>query len=86
MSIFKPAVNQIAFLKAGVLGFQGSGKTYLAFELALGLHKYIKATKPIMFLDSETGSDFGIPRCKEAGIELSVSIDKSFITLFPAIK
>ena len=85
MGIFKPAENQIAYLKAGIMGFQGSGKTYLAFEIAIGLHKYIKATKPIMFLDSETGSDWGIPRCKKEGIGLEVAKDKSFITLMSAI-
>jgi hypothetical protein len=85
MSIFKPAQNEIAFLKAGIMGFQGTGKTYTALTLAIGLHKHIKAKKPIMFLDSETGSSWGIDRCKKEGIELEVAKDKSFITLLPAL-
>jgi len=86
MSIFKPAKNEIAFLKAGIMGFQGTGKTYTALTLAIGLHKHIKATKPIMFLDSETGSSWGIDRCNKEGIALEVAKDKSFITLIPALE
>ena len=37
--LLKPAQNQTAYLKAGILGFQGSGKTYTATRLASGLAK-----------------------------------------------
>jgi len=62
MGLFKPAANQQAFLKAGFLGFQGSGKTYTAVDLAIGLCKYIKGKRGVAMLDSETGSDWAVPR------------------------
>ena len=84
-SIFTKAQNQSAYLKAGILGFQGSGKTYTAVEIALGLHKHVGSTKPIMFLDTETGSDWAIPRCEEAGVELMVAKTKAFSDLLEGI-
>ena len=81
MSIFKPAENLAAFLKAGFYGAQNSGKTYIAVDMAIGLHKHIKAKKPIMFLDTETGSDWAIPKCKEAGIKLEVAKTRAFKNL-----
>ena len=70
MGLLKPVQNQSACLKAGVYGTQGAGKTYTATSIAIGLHKHIKSEKPIAFFDTETGSDFVLPRFKEAKIEL----------------
>jgi hypothetical protein len=78
MSIFKRAENQTAYLKAGFQGFQGTGKTYTALSLALGLHQMCKSDKPIMFIDTETGSDWAIPRCNQLGIELHVAKTRAF--------
>lgn len=83
---FKKATNQTAYLKAGLLGFQGSGKTYTAVEIAIGLHKLCKSDKPIYFLDTETGSDWAIPRFREAGIELMVDKTKAFADLLAGVK
>jgi len=83
---FKSAKNQSAFLKAGLLGFQGSGKTYTAVEIAIGLHKYCKSDKPIFFLDTETGSDWAIPRFRDAGIELMVDKTRAFGDLLAGIE
>jgi len=59
ISILKPAQNQTAYLKAGIMGFQGSGKTYTATRIASGLAKLSKKEKPkIAFFDTEKGSDF----------------------------
>jgi hypothetical protein len=70
-----------AYLKAGLFGFQGSGKTRTATELAFGLHRHIKSAKGVVFIDTETGSDFMIPRFKEAGIELHVDKTRAFADL-----
>lgn len=70
MGILKKAVNEQAFLKAGMLGFPGSGKTYTAATLAIGLSKKIGDNKPIAFFDTETGSDFLVSRFNAEGIEL----------------
>lgn len=77
-SLLKPAVNQTAYLKAGILGFAGSGKTYTAAELAIGLSKDIGDDKPVAFFDTETGSDFLIPKFKQAGVELLVAKTRAF--------
>jgi hypothetical protein len=80
MGLLRPATNQTAFLKAGILGFAGSGKTFTAKELAVGLAKLIGAKK-VAFFDTETGSDFLIPAFNEAGIELLVLKSRSFADL-----
>lgn len=85
MSIFRAATNQSAFLKCGILGFQGSGKTYTAVDIAIGFHKHLKADKPVMFLDTETGSDWAIPRFTSAGIELQVAKSRAFRDLVNGI-
>jgi hypothetical protein len=86
MTEFKPAINESAFLKAGFWGFQGSGKTYTAVEVAIGLHKYAKSDKPIAFIDTETGSDWAIPKFKSAGIELDVAKTRAFKDLIDLTK
>lgn len=77
MPLLKPAVNQTAFLKVGIFGFEGSGKTFTAMNIAIGICKLIK-NKRIAFFDTETGSDFQIERVKKAGLELGVIKSRSF--------
>lgn len=90
--LFKPSTNQQAYLKAGIMGFAGSGKTFTAAEIAIGLHlllqehKYPGFDKPIFFLDTETGSDWVAPKFADNGIELSTAKTRAFKDLIPAIK
>lgn len=92
MSLFKKAEMTSAYLKAGLMGFAGSGKTYTATELAIGLVKLMKtkklpgADKPVFFIDTETGSDWQQPRFEAEGIELQVLKSKSFADLAQAMK
>lgn len=86
MSIFKKATNTMAFAKVGILGFAGSGKTRTASEIAVGLHKAIGSEKPILFIDTETGSDFVLPIFKKHGIELLVSKTRAFKDLAEGLK
>lgn len=92
MALFKKAVNSSAYLKAGLMGFAGAGKTRTAAELAIGLTLYMKERKlpegsrPIFFLDTETGSDFIAERVREAGIELFSSKTRAFVDLKAAVK
>lgn len=85
MGLLREATNQSAFLKVGILGFQGSGKTYTAVEIALGLHEHIGATKPVAFVDTETGSDWAIPRFQAKGISLTVAKTRAFRDLLAII-
>jgi hypothetical protein len=78
MKLLKEAVNDAAFLKAGIFGFQGAGKTFTASQIAIGLHKYIKSTKPIAFVDTETGSSYVKPHFDKAGIKLVAAKTRAF--------
>lgn len=83
--LFKPAVPQNAYLKAGILGFAGSGKTYTATLIAIGLHKLIKSKKPVCFIDTETGSDYALKQFEKDKIKLLVSKSRSFSEMLKLI-
>lgn len=87
MSLFKTAQNQMCFAKVGIFGFAGSGKTRTATDMAIGIAKTYcgDSPKPIYFIDTETGSDFMIPRVKDAGLELRVLKSRAFTMLCRAI-
>lgn len=91
MSLFKPAEVTSAYMKLGLLGFQGSGKTKTASKIVIGLVQYMRehgisyANKPVMFLDTETGSDWLIPHFKAAGIKLEAAKTRSFADLLTAV-
>jgi hypothetical protein len=85
-NLFKEAKNEMAFAKIGMQGFNGSGKTFTASKIAIGLHKYANLKKPVAFLDTETGSDFVIPEFKAAKVELVVFKSRAFVDLVAAIK
>lgn len=78
MGLLKKATNQTSFLKCGIHGFQGSGKTRTATEIAIGLALTIGDKKPVGFFDSETGSDFMIKHYDAAGLELLVHKSRAF--------
>jgi hypothetical protein len=92
MSIFKPAVNGQAFLKMGLMGFAGDGKTYTAAQVGIGLVELMRrrglpmGDRPAFFLDTETGSDWVKPRFDEANIPLMVAKTRAFVDLVAAVK
>lgn len=73
MSLLKPASNRMAYAKVGIYGSAGSGKTRTASEIAIGIHKVIKSTKPIAAFDTEPAFGFVLPLFQKAGIELLVA-------------
>lgn len=83
MSPFKPAVNQQAYVKAGLLGFAGSGKSTTAMELCSGIAELEK--KPIFYIDTENGSDFFVSRMKARGIGFEVWKTRAFVDLCTAV-
>lgn len=85
MGLLKPAVNQTAYLKTGLLGFEGSGKTRTAVELAIGMTKLVGGKK-VGFFDTEKGSDFHVERFKAEGLELYSVKSKAFKDLVDTIK
>lgn len=86
LRLLKPAMNTTAFLKVGILGFAGSGKTFTASEIAIGLCKKLTDKRPVAFFDTETGSDFLIPKFKKAGVEFLVVKSRSFMDLMDFMK
>lgn len=91
LTIFNKATNRQAYLKAGIMGFAGDGKSYTATQIAIGLVHYMRelelplGDKPAMFLDTETGADWVMPMFQKADIELQVAKTRAFIDLVPAI-
>lgn len=73
MGMLKPATNKQAFAKVGIYGTAGSGKTRTATEIAIGLHKAIGSTKPIVAFDTEPAFSFVLPLYQKAGIELLIA-------------
>lgn len=73
MSMIKPATNRMAYSKVGIYGTAGSGKTRTATEIAIGLHKAIKSTKPVVAFDTEPAFSFVLPIFQANGIELLVA-------------
>lgn len=92
MTIFTKALNRQAYLKMGLMGFAGDGKTFTATKVAIGLINYMRekgletGNKPAMFLDTETGSDWVMPMFEAEGIELNVAKTRAFTDLVPAIR
>ena len=92
MSIFETARSSSAYLKMGIMGKQGSGKSYTAAEVTIGLVHHLKelgvdyADKPVAFFDTETGSDWLIPKFNASGIPLVVAKKRSFADLLTAVR
>ena len=85
MGILKKASNTMAYFKAGFLGFPGSGKTYTSTLLAIGICQTTGA-KSVCFFDTETGSDFLLPKLKKEGLEVYQVKARSFTDLLQTIK
>jgi hypothetical protein len=85
MGLLKKAENKMAYFKAGILGFPGSGKTYTASLLAIGICNTVKNNK-IAFFDTETGSDFLIGKLQDAGMEVYQHKGRAFSDLLTYLK
>ncbi|MGE4043365.1 MAG: AAA family ATPase [Acetobacteraceae bacterium] len=79
-----------AFLKMGIYGGTGSGKTYTACLVARGLAQLVKertgVQPPVKFLDTETGSAWVRPMFKEAGIRFQSAQTRAFSDLLQAVR
>ena len=91
MTLFQKATDTNAFLKMGIFGFAGSGKTMTATLTAIGLIEYMRerdmplAQKPLFFLDTEQGSNWVRRRIEAAGIELFTAKTRAFSDLLDAV-
>lgn len=85
MGLFSKAVNEQGYLKAGFMGFPGSGKSYTATDLAIGLVKKLGDTRPVFALDTEKGFDYLTQKFDKAGVELQIARTRAFVDLIAAI-
>ncbi len=85
MALLRPAFNQTAYLKVGIQGFEGSGKTFLACSFAMGMSKII-GTPKVAYFDTEKGSDFWVKKFAEKGIQLDVLRSRSFADLLTVMR
>lgn len=72
MKFLKKATNKMAYAKIGFYGQAGSGKTYTAAQVAIGLHKFANLNKPIAMFDTEPAASFIKPYFDQAGIDFYV--------------
>lgn len=90
MALFKKVENTNAYLKMGIYGDAGSGKTYTASQVAKGLAAHIKEVTgkapPVMFIDTETGLPWVKPLFEAAGIELLGAQTRAFSDLREAVR
>lgn len=89
MSLLQKFEPRQAYLKMGIMGLAGSGKTYTATETAIGLVELMRqrglTPGPVAFVDTETGSDWTGPKMQEAGIDLMVSRTRSLSDLIDIV-
>ena len=91
MSLFSKGMNSASFLKMGLMGFAGSGKTHTACLVAIGLYQAAAkkgmpyAGKPVYFIDTERGSDFIIELFDKAGVPIEVAKTRAFADLKEAM-
>lgn len=79
--------NDQGYLKAGILGYQKSGKSYTATKLAIGVRAYFKLDGPIAMFDTESGSGYLADMVrKETGQELLGVRARSFAALMQFAK
>lgn len=78
---FAEARMEQGFAKIGILGFAGSGKTYTGHNVARGLHKLIKSKKPVVCIETESGSDFMVRLYRSEGIPFEVAKTRAFADL-----
>jgi hypothetical protein len=84
--IFHESRPQSAFVKMGIYGEAGTGKTFTSTRVVIGLHHYIKSTQPVFFMDTETGSDFVRDKIsKETGLKMQIAKTRAFADLLTAI-
>lgn len=78
---FNELKNTRPFLKMALEGFAGSGKTFTSAKIAIGLHKYIKSDKPIVWYDTEKALKALKPFFDKAGIKVLTRESRSLADL-----
>jgi hypothetical protein len=85
-AFFTKIGNTKPYFKAAFEGEPGTGKSWSAALVAIGLHQKIKSTKPIVLIDTEKAAKFLVPLFEEHGIEAMVRETHSLADLVKAMK
>lgn len=92
MSLFTACTGEQAYLKMGIMGFAGSGKSTTATNVACGLVKRLRergieaGNKPVFFVDTENGAEWVHPILAREGIELMTAKTRAFTDLVKAVQ
>lgn len=85
-NFFTAIGNTKPYFKAAFEGEPGTGKSWSAALVAIGLHKKIGSKKPIVLIDTEKAAKFLVPLFQEHGIEAMVRETHSLADLVTAMK
>ena len=80
-SFFTGLDNTKPYFKAALQGFAGSGKTFTAAQLAIGLHKRIGSKLPVVIFDTEKAAKFLKPIFAKAKIPVLLRESRSLADL-----
>lgn len=84
-SFFTDIGNTKPYFKAAFEGDPGTGKSWTSALVAIGIHKMIKSTKPIVIIDTEKASKFLVDLFAEHGIKAMVRESQSLADFVKAI-
>lgn len=76
-SFFSDLKNDTPYLKMALEGFSGTGKTLTSVKIALGLHKQIGSTKPIIAYDTERAFRALGDEFQQAGVPVKIRKSRS---------
>ena len=85
-NFFTAIGNTKPFFKAAFEGEPGTGKSWSAALVAIGLHKKIGSKKPVVLIDTEKAAKFLVPLFEEHGISAMVRETHSLADLVTAMK
>lgn len=87
MALFNKATNTQAYLKMGLMGLAGSGKTFTSSNVAKDFILYLREKKlpegdrPVFFADTETGSSYVKHLFDKDNVELFTAKTRAFSDL-----
>jgi hypothetical protein len=85
-ALFEPLENTTPFLKTGITGMAGSGKSFTSALIAAGLHAREKRDRPVVIFDTEQSSKFLKPLFKKAGIPVMVKRSRALVDLVEVMR